>query len=1156
MSEHSLHLEAIEIVRAPGFESGGFAVDDLPAGVTIVHGPNAAGKTTMCRSIHELLWPGDVEPNCDLIGHYRLNGSNWRVETRRGNGSHQADGEPATAPSLPPADERDRYVLSLHELLDDETRNESFAEAIERETAGGYDVRAAASALGFGSKPSTRGVSEVTAAEKAITNVREVRKRAEALRSDERRLATLEAELEAARDARNRVQLLEQAIELAKARERLNGAESELAEYPEVLGDVDGDEVETVANLSKRIDELEDDRIRAEETLEDARSTLDETGLPDGGLDDGVLTELKERMDRLEGIESKRDTREADLENAKGNRENALSDIPVDVDEADLLDLEPTSWKDIDGFATEAIAIREERAQLDSLERWYDDHESPDIDLPTLERGQHVLEGWLKTPAKSPVPTREPLWIGLVSALLLGAAGVIMGIAVHPALFGFVLAGIGVSVYGYLASRRSDSDGTGETWRREFDDLDIDPPSAWQQSAVRERLTDLHQQLAEHRFADRLEDHRNAQTTDVEALEEREAALAKKRDAMIDRFGVAPDTADVELLPIVKGILRWQACHDEVVGLEAEIETLEGQLEEVGTALEELLEPYGYENVGDAAEAAGHIRDLETRESKHAEATRDLEGARETIQRNDDEIDRLSAMRSDVYEGLGLDPGSFEELRSLCEQAEEYRDVAGEVGRAETIVEQERDKLEAFPVSEGNLFEEPVPELEAKLREAEEAAGVYDDLTTEIGHIEGRISEAKDGAELEAAFTEKRRALDALEEQLESDAAKMVGNVLAEHVREETTEVTRPAVFEHARELLARITAGRYRLDLDDDGNFRAIDTVQRKGYTLDELSSATRLQVLLAVRVAFVERQEGGVQLPLLLDETLANTDDRKAGVIIEAMAELARTGRQICYFTAQGDEVAKWRAALEEAGDVPYEIVDLAAIQDRADGVSIPDSVDVWTAPDVPKPGDHDHEAYVTRLGVGAFDPRDGASSAHLWYLVEDLDVLYGLLRHGVETWGQFETLVHEVEPTIFGCEREQLEIVSAHGEALETYVDAWNHGRGKPIDREVLEASGAVSSTFIEAVSALADEVDGVGEEIIAALDRGAIKGFRSNKTAELETYFEREGYIEAVEPLELEEIRLRVINSYVGAGVASTDAAEMADTLCRRLGAPSA
>lgn len=135
----------------------------------------------------------------------------------------------------------------------------------------------------------------------------------------------------------------------------------------------------------------------------------------------------------------------------------------------------------------------------------------------------------------------------------------------------------------------------------------------------------------------------------------------------------------------------------------------------------------------------------------------------------------------------------------------------------------------------------------------------------------------------------------------------MVGHALAEHVREATTDASRPAVFEQARDVLARISRGRYRLDLDDGNEtFRAYDTVKERGFALDELSSATRLQVLLAVRIAFVERHEQGTMLPILLDETLANTDDGKAEVIINSMLELAREGRQLFYFTAQGDEVA----------------------------------------------------------------------------------------------------------------------------------------------------------------------------------------------------------------------------------------------------------
>jgi len=69
--------------------------------------------------------------------------------------------------------------------------------------------------------------------------------------------------------------------------------------------------------------------------------------------------------------------------------------------------------------------------------------------------------------------------------------------------------------------------------------------------------------------------------------------------------------------------------------------------------------------------------------------------------------------------------------------------------------------------------------------------------------------------------------------------------------------LSRPDVFERAREILTTITRGRYRLDFDEaEAEFRVFDET-KEGLALDELSSGTRVQVLLAVRIAFVEQQE-----------------------------------------------------------------------------------------------------------------------------------------------------------------------------------------------------------------------------------------------------------------------------------------------------------
>lgn len=78
----------------------------------------------------------------------------------------------------------------------------------------------------------------------------------------------------------------------------------------------------------------------------------------------------------------------------------------------------------------------------------------------------------------------------------------------------------------------------------------------------------------------------------------------------------------------------------------------------------------------------------------------------------------------------------------------------------------------------------------------------------------------------------------------------------------------------------------------------------------------------------------------------------------------------------------------------------------------------------------------------------------------------------------------------------------------------------GRGKPVDRAVLEASGAVSSTFIDDVTELADELDSDAEALLRELrernDERA-KGFRTAKANDLEEYLRVKGYLDPDDPL---------------------------------------
>ena len=120
-----LAFERLAIVRTPGFEEGGFALEGLASGVNLVYGPNASGKSTTARAIRALLWPRESG-----VGTYArifdLAGERWEIDVDRDRVRHRRAGEPSGPPPLPPAATADRYSLALHDLLQAEARGDDW----------------------------------------------------------------------------------------------------------------------------------------------------------------------------------------------------------------------------------------------------------------------------------------------------------------------------------------------------------------------------------------------------------------------------------------------------------------------------------------------------------------------------------------------------------------------------------------------------------------------------------------------------------------------------------------------------------------------------------------------------------------------------------------------------------------------------------------------------------------------------------------------------------------------------------------------------------------------------------------------------------------------------------------------------------------------
>lgn len=1147
-----LCIDALQIQATPGFEAGGFTVEGFAHGVTIVHGPNASGKTTIARSVQSLLWPESAEKRASLTGQFTIDDDDWWVNLVGRSADYQKNGSPVNPPNLPSAEYRDRYRLALHELLQDDTRGGSFAEQIQQESIGGYDLDAAAERLGFRTKPSSRGISEYNEATNAQQKWKQAQQEERKLEDRQDQLPRLKRKRENAKAAKERLEVLELAIRYRESVSAMQNAEDAVEEFPDAVAELVGTEAKDVEELSEQIETAIRELKEATADRADARAAIWEADLPDGGVSDGKLKKVKKYHQGLEDLEEQRSVTKQRLNEAQERRETAATSIPLELDaESDALaDLSPAGWKEMEQYLHEASSAASEREAYETIDSWLANEEIPDIDQTTLQNGERALEQWLSEPAPASgdaTVAEKAFRVGVVSAGAIAATAIALGTFVNPVLFVLLLLAAGLLWYAWqLQSNKKQEFDPRQPHRDSFEQLDLSEPDAWEPKAVRRRLDSIYQDLARVRLAKQV----RSILPEVDELEAQEETLSQRRAELRDRYDAAPDSTDAELVAVTKGILRWQEEHGDVEAAHGELTAIDEQITESTERLEAELTPYGYDTVNDAATAAGHIEELTHRKHSYETASKDLENARRRTSKTRETIQRLTSKQQEIYNHCGLDDGEFDQLKQLCGQVDSYQDATKTLRSTRERREERLETLEAHRAYEPALKDRTIQDLEDEREEVTDTAEQFDDIDEEIRDIEADVRSAKRSSDVEEKRAAFDRALDSLENRYEADVAAMVGDALMSHLHDATEEASRPAVFSRANELLINITHGQYEL-LIDEGVFRAKDTVRDRGFDLDELSSATRLQLLLAVRVAFVEQQETGYKLPLLLDETLANADDERAEAIIESMIELARDGRQIIYFTAQGDEVAKWQRALKTADAVSGTTIDLTEERGLTNSVEVPDYEELApSAVDLPDPDKHDHQSYAKALGVPSFAPREGAQSAHLWYIVGDTDVLHNLLTMGVKRWGQLKSLLDStIELSVIDATAQ--ETIYHNGAALEEYVKSWRVGRGKRVDRTVLKDSGAVSSTFIDEVSSLAQECNGDAEAIIDALDDGKVNRWRSGKTDELEQYFRENEYLSGSETLPPETIRIRVVSQFTRNGYTAEAARDQARALFIRL-----
>ena len=1092
--------------RAPNVAPG-LSLEDCAPGLNIVFGPNGVGKTTFSQAARALLWREQSLNGGRAVGALHLGASTFVVER---DGSAPPMWEPSPTSSLPLPDERFRacFHLSLEELVSASATDDAIATEIRKEMGGGYELDAVASEVVKQAAGKTGRAAKALKA--ALTEVTKVEQAARDALAREETLPALERQLEEAeKKVRNREVLAallmaaEETVRLDGLREAGKGADPLLRRFENET------QHERLVLLHGELEKARVTERDRERKLSDAEKDLAGLGLQDGGANAQALADGKSAAKALENALGKRDALAEAIADLEGQLQGALT-------------TEWTGeWSDSElESARSLIGERDQRRQ--EREAWTKAlTRLPDSETTNTERGVVALLDWLAAGSDRGAPA------GRSRALLLAAAALVAAFAAAPT------AGVDVPTLAWVlpfalivfTALRTKADAPGDagaaraTARDRFRTTGAPEPRAWQTAAVRQHLDALVEDWVKHRQQERIARVREILMADLEVLEKRDEEQASRYDGLREGLGIG-DGSGVEASLLVDAVKRSR----DLRGKRAALASAQAEVETAAGALERALSAVGEVPAGDADApldhgiALGRWSDLCERASRHEALAKVRDGARADFERAEQDTAKRAGELDEFLGARGLAAEQVEPALRLREALRADLSARTDIASLERSIKQTRERhAEKHP----ELLELDEPELRDKLAAVQGHEAEAKETRDEIAGIEAEVKLLHE----DTGLAEKSRAADAARQDLESARERALeGAAMREllgEMRERHRREGRPRVLESADRLFREFTRDAYQLeDLEgDELRVARADSPARLGPA--QLSSGTRTQLLMALRIAFAVEAERGEKLPFFFDEAMLTSDPERYAAIGSAVGEMVASGRQVFYLTAEPREEQELRRALP---GVPIKVHDLGTRATEL-RVMVGDALEPAPLAPVPAPGDETLAEYGPKVGIWEVDGFAEADSLHLLHLYpERLDVAYQILALRRTTVGSVRSWIQTNNGGPWdGKERARFEALrSVAGRALAL----WREGRSRPLDAEVLRMGPLAKSTKLPDVLQLAEVVQWDARALLKELEDKKVKGLREKLREELRDDLEEQGLLPRSEPLSESTVRQSV------------------------------
>ena len=1152
-----MKLKRLAVDRLPGITQP-FEIESAGAGVHVVYGPNGVGKSSLCRALEGLYWE-ECHPSLLTAtkADFEWDGESWQVQRRGNRVIWQRADENRIPPGLPASHNHRCFFLRLRDLIDPSRDGTAdIASEIQRQMTGGFDLNGIAADLFSGvsrnlSRRQRRDFNNASdSVQKAFMAQADLQRRAD-------ELMALRSRLDAAEIATRRLVLVERAMGLARRRQDLAGIVARIEALPDALATITGKEAEEVERYQRQADTLAERARSLEQELAKAREIRREAALG-GPLGRSDLAVWRDSADELSRIELELDAARTERNATRRALTAAVSAVGGDVDveevalslaeHGELFDFLRSSQE----HTVQVATLRERLRQLDR----FDPAAGGARDIERLRAGAEALRTWLRAPEAEGIGGRlRSRWPWLLFAGVMILAGTVdpLSLAALPGVLGLegilegriastavdliqwlAVLGIGAALTVLLPGNRG-SIAARRAAQADFDELGLEEPAEWDIPSVESYLMRLERVAADGESA--IEQARNRSlerqrlTDELESLSEQETELEARRQALGAKLGLEEIQPDAELVDLARSLdqLR-QARRDDEAGA-GKVEGLEHKRDELLAELAGILESHGEPEPDDAATARARLHNLADRNSRLEQAI--AEERTRSAQVEENAADREAALQSihRIYTEAGLDAGDLNGLVTLIHSLDHYRSLISDKTGLEGQNRLDRADLEKAGEAElAACDEESLERLKEHLLGLETTAG---ELRNEIAEINAQTEAARSGRSVQGLIAVRDDARASLCNLRDEALYAKAGQFLMDSVGKEYEQTRMPRVLERARDHFLEFTYHNYGLDVGkEDGTPRLFARESRTGEVreLDELSDGTRVQLLLAARIAFAEEVEQGKVLPIFLDEALDQSDPRRFEAMVRSLGRVARQQhRQIFYLTSDPRDVERIRDALGKEGcDIAAEI-DLGLIRTKTASVAGSQELRFDPKPAVPAPDGRSPEEYAAALDVPAFRPELGYREQHFFYVLWDApESLYHILLNGIECAGQWRTVSGTALAERLCSQSLSSADIGARLDLLETFCDLWMQGKGRPVDRDALERSEALTDRYLDDMVDIARQLNGDADKLVIFLDQNEdprLRGFRKSNAEKLQRYLLEVGYLDDRPVLTEDELRLR-------------------------------